>query len=174
MIIFIFGITVMVGFLIYYIIEFDFDLSGLFFSFTLGILGVLLGSIIIVIVVNSYFAGTDDANKVFIEKNQTQLVALKDNFQTEGTAFLLSASVNDKLKYTYIYETQQGMTTGSVDVDKCYIKYTDENTTPYIQEWEVRCKSDTLYWLFLLSETRYTIYLPEGSVIQNVYEINLE
>ena len=154
MFIFILGIALMVGFLICYIVNYGFDFEALAFSF---------------LVMTS-----DDANKVYIEKDKTQLIALKDNFQVEGTAFLFSSSVNDQLKYTYIYETPHGMTTKSINAGKCYIKYINKDECPYIQEWELRCKSDILYWLFVISETKYTIYLPEGSVIQNVYEVNLE
>ena len=113
--------------------------------------------------------------KIIEYGTKTELVALKDNFQVEGSRFLFSSVVNEKLKYTYIYDTNMGMTTGSVDADKTYIEYIGEDEIPYIQTWIKRPKNTVFEKLFLSKEgTYYTIYLPEGSIIENAYEIDLE
>ena len=68
----------------------------------------------------------------------------------------------------------RGITTNTVDADKTYIKYIDNSETPHIQKWSEVSKSKVFNWLFCPCTVRYTIYLPEGAVIENTYEVDLE
>ena len=173
MIIIIATIAAWVIFLGYMIYEYGWEWSLFFLSFIVAIGGFLAG-MLICLLAGGIFSGQSIEDCRIEEREQIELIALKDDLQMEGSAFLFSSVVDQELKYTYIYETDYGRTTNSIDADKCYIKYIDEDTHPYIQKWEVMPKSDFINWLFIPSYYKYTIYLPEGSVIENVYEIDLE
>ena len=173
MIIIIAAIAAQVIFLGYSYYEYGWEWSAFFVSLLVGVLG-FIGGAIICLVASGILSCQPIEDCRIEEREQIELVALKDGYQVEGSAFLFSSVVDQELKYTYIYETDYGRTTGSVDADKCYIKYVGNDTHPYIQEWEVMPKSDFINWLFVPSYCKYTIYLPEGSVIENVYEVDLE
>lgn len=147
-------------------------------DFSFCVLGGLLGAVIGLIIVFCVNVGFTDQPledcQITPSDEKIELIALKDNFQVEGTAFLFSSTSNDELKYTYIYETDMGMTIQSLDANTCYIKYIGDNETPYIQKLVVSHPSKFMTKMFFLSYDRYTIYLPEGSVIEEVYDIDIE
>lgn len=143
------------------------------FSFVVSF-GSFIGSAFICLIVSSVFMSQPIENCRIVEKNDIELVALKDGSQIEGTAFLFSTAINQELQYTYIYDTEMGKTTGAVDANECYIKYISANETPHIKKWAVCPKSKIINWLFACEYYRYTIYLPEGSIIESIYEIDLE
>lgn len=175
MIIFICGLIFMLGYFIYTYNNYGIDFEAILLSIGVGILGCLIGMFPLAIggVVFEITATPEDYEYVDLER--TNLIALKDNFQVEGTSFLFSSITDEELKYTYIYEEPNcGMTTNTIKASKVYIKYIDENETPYIQKWKKLPKSNIIDWLFLVGETKYTIYLPQGSVIENEYQIDLE
>jgi hypothetical protein len=164
-----------VGFLIYEYFDFGMiDIDDVFFSTLLGLVGGVVGLVIMLFVSISFNDRPLEDCRITYSDEKIELVALKDNFQVEGTAFLFSSTVNDELKYTYIYETDMGMTTKSLKANGCYIKYIDDNETPYIQKWTVSHPSKFMNKMFFLPYDRYTIYLPEGSVIEEVYNIDIE
>ena len=165
----------MVSFLIYEYSNFgEVEISGFLFSILIGCLGAFIG-LIIAFSVNANFTDKplEDCQITYSDE-KTELIALKDNFQTEGNTFLFSATINNELKYTYIYETAMGMTAKSLKASDCYIQYIGDNETPYIQKWVVSHSSEFMNKMFILSYDRYTIYLPEGSVIEEVYNIDIE
>lgn len=152
----------------------EIGISDFLFSILWGLIGAVIG-LLIVFIVNVNFTNQPLENcKITYSDEKTELVALKDNFQIEGTVFLLSSTSNDELKYTYIYETDMGMTIKSLKASGCYIKYIDDNEIPYIQKWVVSHPNKFMNKMFFLSYDRYTIYLPEGSVIEEVYNIDIE
>ena len=153
--------------------EWGWEWSSFFFSFIVAFCGFFVGMLICLIGCVAFECQPMEDCRIDME-DRTELVALKDNFQIEGSAFLFSSVIDEDLHYTYIYETDMGMTTKSLNSDQAYIKYIKANETPYIQTWHVRPHSDFINWLFCPGYYRYTIYLPEGSVIENVYEIDLE
>lgn len=169
-------ITAIAAFIIFNIVtikEWGWEWGSFAFSFLVG-LGGFLGGMFICLIASSIFMEMPIEDCVIKDKNNIELVALKDGIQMEGSAFLFSTVIDQELKYTYIYETEMGRTTGSVDADECYIKYLSANETPYIRKWAVCPKSEFINLLFCCEYYRYTVYLPEGSVIENVYEIDLE
>ena len=175
MIVFICFVVGMVSFLIYIYSDFgEISIGDFLFSFVVGLMGAIIG-VIVVFFVNVDFTDRplEDCQITYSDE-KIELIALKDNFQVEGNVFLFSSTVNDELKYTYIYETDMGMTVKSLDADTCYIKYIGDNETPYIQKWIVSHPSKFMVKMFFLSYDRYTIYLPEGSVIEEVYNIDIE
>lgn len=173
MIIIICGVVIFLGTLIKWIKDYGFELSTIPFSLLMGAVGALGGLVIVLVGCGIFECQPIEDCRIDME-DRTELVALKDNFQIEGSAFLFSSIVDEDLQYTYIYETDMGMTTKSVESNKAYIKYIEADKTPYIQTWYVRPHSDFIHWLFCPGYYRYTIYLPEGSVIENVYEVDLE
>lgn len=173
MIIIICGVVVFLGVLIKWIKSYGFELSTIPISLMMGFAGALGGLIILLISCGIFGSQPIEDCRTDME-DRIELVALKDNFQIEGSAFLFSSVVDENLHYTYIYETDMGMTTNSIKSDEAYIKYIEANETPYIQTWYVRPHSDFIHWFFCPGYYRYTIYLPEGSVIENVYEVDLQ
>lgn len=105
---------------------------------------------------------------------RTELIALKDNYQINGKSFIFSTTINSELEYNYLYNTAIGITSGSVKASEAYIQYIGVNETPYIQIKTLRNKNKLLNWLFNYNFDVYVIYLPEGSVIENEYQIDLE
>lgn len=173
MIIFIAAIAAQAIFLGYMYREWGWSWSSFFLSFLVAVLG-FTGGAILCLISSGIFSCQPIEDCRIEEREQIELIALKDSFQIEGSTFLFSSVVDQKLKYTYIYETDYGRTTNSIDAGQCYVKYIEKDIHPYIQKWEVRPHSDFIYWLFFPSYYRYTIYLPVGSVIENVYEVDLE
>ena len=140
---------------------------GGFISFFIGLLVVLFGCCM--------FESMSAESKAIEYNEDVKLIALKDNFGINGQGYLFSSYVKDELKYVYLYEDEiRGITTNSIDADKAYIKYIDNSETPHIQKWSEVSKSQVFNWLFCPGTVRYTIYLPEGSVIENTYEVDLE
>lgn len=173
MIIGILAIVFMIGFLIYEHHECDLSLSSFGFSLLMAAVGGIIGLLACIITMGIFMVMPEDT-KVVEYGTKTELVALKDNFQTEGSAFLFSSVVNEELKYTYIYNTEMGLTTNSISANDAYVKYIGEDEIPYIQAWTKCPKSAIIKWLFYPGAIYYTIYLPENSVIENVYEVDLE
>lgn len=140
---------------------------GGFIGFLVGMLVVLFGCCV--------FESMPAESKAIEYNEDVKLIALKDNFGVSGRGYLFSAYVKDELKYVYLYEDEiRGITTNTVDADKTYIKYIDSSETPHIQKWSEVSKSKVFNWLFCPCTVRYTIYLPEGTVIENTYEVDLE
>lgn len=173
MIIGILAIAFMVGFLIHEHRDWGLSFGSFGLSLLVAVAGAFVGFLACLFAMVIFIAMPEDT-KVVEYGAKTELVALKDNFQVEGSAFLLSSVVNEELKYTYIYDTEMGLTTDSISADDAYIKYIGEDETPYIQTWAKQPKNIIFKWLFYPETTYYTIYLPEGSVIENVYEVDLE
>lgn len=173
MIIGILAIAFMVGFLIHEHCSWGISFSSFVLSLLVAAAGAFIGLLACVITMGIFMVMPEDT-KVVEYGTKTELVALKDNFQVEGSAFLFSSVVNEELKYTYIYDTEMGLTTNSISANYAYIKYVGEDETPYIQTWAKRPKSAIIKWLFYPEAVYYTIYLPEGSVIENVYEVDPE
>ena len=176
----IFFICIIIGFLIgaiCYAVEWGYlDIEGFLIGITGAFVGLLVGFIVLLIGFLC-FDGIAQEDRVIKEVgNPIELIALKDNFNTHGSGFIFSSYVDEDLYYIYIYEDEQrGMSTNKIKADSAYIKYLEDDTTkPYIQEWMEESNNAFLNWLFCWGEYGYTIYLPQGSVIENVYEINLE
>lgn len=173
MIMFIICIVAAVGCFIWGLSE-----DGIGSAFFLGFLGGFTGFFIglLVVLFGCCMFESMPAESKAIEYNEdVKLIALKDNFGMSGRGYLFSSYVKNELKYVYLYEDEiHGITTNSVDADKAYIKYIDNSEVPHIQKWTEVSKNAIFNWLFCPGSTRYTIYLPEGSVIENTYEVDLE
>ena len=74
--------------------------------------------------------------------------------------------------YSFLYSTDNGLKIETIDADDATIVYTEED--PYIVVNNLRFVNPILNFLCGPWSTEYTIYIPEGSVIQDTYRINLE
>lgn len=140
--------------------------DGLFVS-----LVVFFASILIGCYCTSSYNTLDPTTQNIVYEESIPLVALKDNMNVSGSVFIFSTAVNEELKYNYIIETEFGKTIDEVGADICFIRYGD---TANIQKLHNESKSKIVNWLFMPKRSFYIITLPEGSVIENEYEVDLE
>ena len=91
-------IIVAAAFLIYTYSDFgELRIEDFLFSIFFGFLGAFIG-LIIALFANVNFADRplEDCQITYSDE-KIELIALKDNFQSEGTAFLFSSTIDDKL-----------------------------------------------------------------------------
>lgn len=91
--------------------------------------------------------------------------AIKDNYISQYYG-------EDGPCYSFLYLTDNGLKTETIDADNATIVYTEED--PYIVVNNLRFVNPILNFLCGPWSTEYTIYIPEGSVIQDTYRIDLE
>ena len=131
------AILAIIIFLVYTHFEYGIDFETALFSVIIGILGLLIGFIILLAGSAIWSGCAEPSDWTTVNHEKTELVALKDGYHIEGTAFLFSSVVNENLEYTYIYEEPElGLTTNTIKAKSAYIKYIDTDKTPYIQKWE--------------------------------------
>ena len=148
--------------------------DGIIGSLVFSFIGLIVG-LMVLLVGTSFYDSVPAENRETIIVEDHELIALRDNFNTEGRGFVFSSYINEDLYYVYLYEGSRGITSGKVRTENTYIKYLEnEDETPYILECKEQHKSQFLNNLWLWGETYYTIHLPQGSVIENVYEVDLE
>lgn len=96
------------------------------------------------------------------------ITALNDNF----SSYVGRYYTEDGLYYSFLYQTDKGITAKSIEANQSYIKNTNDD--PYIEENKIRFKNPVLNFLLGPWSTEYTIYIPEDSFIQENYVIDLE
>lgn len=74
--------------------------------------------------------------------------------------------------YSFLYSTNNGLKMETIDANNATIVYTEED--PYIVANNIRFVNPILNFFYGPNNTGYTIYIPEGSVIQDIYRIDLE
>ena len=133
-----------------------------------GVLGLLVGFLIMLLAPPCFFNTQFDEQLV----ETIELVTLEDNFGVQGSAYLFSTQIDNELKYTYLYESTRGLTTGTIDADDAYLRDNTEN--PRIEVYEEHHPNVILDWLFWPGSTFYVIYVPEGSIVTNSYNVDLK
>ena len=109
------------------------------------------------------------------------LYALKDNSNISGSFFLGTGSIDEDDYYYYItHEKGKGYSVNKMRADDSftYLEYLSaedcEYDKPclvyYYDEWE----SKTLRFFAWSPFNWHTFYIPEGSIIENYYEVDLE
>lgn len=96
------------------------------------------------------------------------ITALNDNF----SSYVGRYYTEDGLYYSFLYQTDKGITAKSIEANQSYIKNTNDD--PYIEENKIRFKNPVLNFLLGPRSVEYTIYIPEDSFIQENYVIDLE
>lgn len=185
MFIWIFGLLVFIGFMIFTIYDDGWDgiKRSIGIPFLLGIFGTMIAFII------SFTLGcfTPNCFKGEIGRTETQLVALQDNMSYQGYrgGYIYRGYFEEKLQYTYLYKEEgKGITSGQCKADKTYINYTQNGEKPKLITirygvvnpiWnfftlspEEICKCGKCY-------SEFYLYIPEDSIVtEGKYEINLE
>jgi len=154
------------GFNIYLICTREWDGGGFIMSLLSGALGLLLTSIVTLFL----FASTDTYYKIEpIEcVKTTEIYALEDNV----TSYVYRYCANRKITYSYIYQDELGMKSETIKDTHTYIRFGDKNTHR-LEEWRGRFTNKFYSWYFG-DETVYIFVVPEGSVIQESYNIDLK
>lgn len=107
-----------------------------------------------------------------------EISALADNTRysgyVSGSVFLVQSRVNEKLKYSYMYETKnKGFGFKEVDAESCYINYS--TNTPCVRINHRDYASGFLRWLLPnLNGNEYIFYIPETAQVIDDYIIDFD
>lgn len=138
--------------------------------FFIGLLGALASGVCVAIV-TAIVGACIPSSEIVYEETVTPIVALEDNVASNDTFFLGTGAVKDDVRYYYMIETERGYKLQNVAASKAYIKY---DTNPRIVI-ENGCGFKHWYnniWA-LPVHTHVTIYVPEGTILNN-YNIDLK
>lgn len=110
----------------------------------------------------------------YVKTETIEISALKDNTSSSAQFFLGSGCVDEEMRYFYIKNTEIGKKMDSIGAENAYIK---ENNTenPRIETWKPEYEN----WAWNLiafpcfKNTRFQIYIPEGSVTTD-FDIDME
>lgn len=160
-----------IGITIYCIFN-GYDVLCFLFSLLISVLVFLTALIFLVVPGSSIFLPDSPSEGQVNTVKETELIALQDNLTINGAAFLFSGYIDEELQYLYLYDNGYGMQYNNIKAKNCYIKYT--NDTPRVVEWTLSNNNNVINHLFCPQKTYYTFYVPEGSVIENTYSIDLE
>ena len=98
----------------------------------------------------------------------TEIYALEDN----AISYVRRYCSNDNITYSYIYQDELGMKSETIKDIPTYIQFGDKDAH-YLEEWRGRFTNKFYNWYFG-DETFYIFIIPEGSVIQESYNIDLK
>lgn len=155
-----------IGFIIALVAGVDFEIALVFGAICAFVVFLIIALVAAIVAANS--------DMEWVEVSKTPIVALSNNVGIQGRTYLRSGYVEDTLSYYYITETDMGLKTHKVNANNSYIKYTTEQ--PYMITYKLTYTNDFVIWAFgnCADSTRYTFYLPEGSVITDYYNIDLQ
>ena len=138
--------------------------------FFIGILGALASGVCTAII--AAIVGTCiSSSEIVYEETVTPIVALEDNVAFNGTFFLGTGAVKDDIRYYYMIDTERGYVMQNIKASNAYIKY-DANPRIVIENGRGFKHWYNYIWAFPVS-THYTIYVPEGTILNN-YNIDLK
>lgn len=169
--IWIFGIIGVIIFLrvIWEDLDFRYDLGFTLFSILFvapfcGVLGALIG----------FFVAWSLPAKGIEDRQQYKMVSLNDGSSINGRFFLGSGHINEKMVYTFYYETEnETYKLKQVSATDAEIKYTTGQPTAT----RIGIKDDTESWSYWFAidfyEANWLIEIPEGS-IQNNYILDAQ
>lgn len=119
----------------------------------------------------STIPASDGAELVY-KYESNNLIALQDNIGYNSYKTYVRLNENN---YTYLYETDEGITSATIPAKQSYLNYTDE--IPYVvTKTCVGYKNKILNLIFIPSisiKDVYYIYVPEGTVTTE-YNIDLK
>lgn len=103
-----------------------------------------------------------------------KVIALQDGRSTSGEFFLGTGSVDSKIKYTYMTVEENEMEMKQIDYDDAVLIYSPH---PKVEVYKAHYKNKIVKFFFgdqpFLSNTKYKIYVPEGTVKES-YNVDLE
>lgn len=106
-----------------------------------------------------------------VRTESTEIYALKD---TVGETYCARTCIDDELVYIYTYPTAQGITVGQVDADRTYIQPLPTGEMPTIVKNIIAYKNPLATFFLLPPDNTYTLYVPDGTVANDIYSIDLE
>jgi uncharacterized membrane protein YeaQ/YmgE (transglycosylase-associated protein family) len=164
-----------IGFLIFFIgMIFDDHRYGFKTEIVCSAVGAFVMAVLLTFVGSGIATICGDHQVAYTENYE--LVSLKDNTGANINTYLLSTSIKDSLNYICLINIpEEGITTKKIDIEdhNVYIRYTDE--TPTIVARHYGYVNPVLRVLFFdFARYDFVINIPEGSVIENVYEVDLE
>lgn len=162
-------ILIPIGFFIYGIIAAIRD-SDLDYIWLISIGASLLYGALALIVTTIIGTGIS-SNEIIYEETVTPIVALEDNTASYGQFFLGTGAHKSDIYYYYMIDTERGYVMQDIKASNAHIKY-DADPRIVIENG---CGFKHWYnyiWAFPIS-THYTIYVPEGTILNN-YNIDLK
>lgn len=172
------GIIVCIGVFVYLLWN-ESPFEGYFIpmSLTIGLCAALVAMLIAIMV--GGIASCCDAKIEQTNETRTELIALQDNFGTNGIYYLHRAYIDEELQYSYLYNVEgKGICSGRVEADETYVNYIAEGERPYLVKHEYNFANPIIRFIsgdFFGPFVDYSLYIPEGSItVENQYEIDLE
>lgn len=114
----------------------------------------------------------NDGAELVYKYESNNLIALQDNIGYNSYKTYVRLNENN---YTYLYKTDEGITSATIPAKQSYLNYTDE--IPYVvTKTCVGYKNKILNLIFIPSisiKDVYYIYVPEGTVMTE-YNIDLK
>lgn len=105
----------------------------------------------------------------------TNLIALNDSSQINGSFFLGCGTIGEDTVYKYIVNTDKGKQIREINTDNNDVYIKEYNGTPKIEinTWEF--KNEKYYWFAspIWKDDEVIFYIPEGSVTNN-FSIDLK
>lgn len=162
-------ILIPIGFFIYGIIaairDRDWDYIGLISILTSLLCGALA------LIVTALIGISISSNEIIYKETVTPIVALEDNTASYGQFFLGTGANKSDIYYYYMIDTEHGYVMQNIKASNTYIKY-DADPRIVIENGRGFKHWYNNIWA-LPTRTRVTIYVPEGTILNN-YNIDLK
>lgn len=113
------------------------------------------------------------------QTDRYEIHALADNARysasVSGSVFMTRHTANEKVKYTFLYESDKGCAFKEVNADVCYLNYSNSGGV-YVLVNRYDFESNFLRWLMpcVADKVEYVFYLPESAEIIDTYTIDFE
>lgn len=159
-------VLVVIGMNIYLIYTKDWGGTGFIMSLLLGIASLLVVGLATIFM----FMCAETNYKIEpVERiKTTEIYALEDNI----VSYVHRYCSDDNITYSYIYQDELGMKSETIKDTHTYIQFGDKNTH-CLEEWRGRFTNKFYNWYFG-DRTIYIFIIPEGSVVQESYNIDLK
>ena len=161
------AIAAFIAFMVWAIKE---DIDCLF----VDILGGLITSFLLCLalfLICSIFTSCINPETKTVRTESTEIYALKD---TVGETYCARTCIDNELVYIYTYPTAQGITVGQIDADRTYIQPLPTGEMPTIVENIIAYKNPLATFFLLPPDNTYTLYVPDGTIANDIYSIDLE
>lgn len=155
--------------------------QGLFY---IGTVATILGYIIAgVMWLNNWANNFEYLDTPEVTTTSQEIMCARDSFavngNTNGGIFYVSGSVSEKPVYRYYYQLDDGgIKLGTVDANSTTIYFIGDDETPRLGTvvstyYKINHNKEPAVKEETRTETRYELYVPEGSVI-SIYEFDAE
>lgn len=140
-------------------------------------ISIILDIILCLIIFASCSVATAAIGSVFSEEEylyqetSMPIVSLEDNMKQQGKFFLGSGTVNNELHYYFVLKTEHGFKVKNVSAEETEVRY---DSQPHIVIKQATGFKHWYNYIWAIPiKTQSTIYVPEGTIINN-YNIDLQ